>query len=77
MDPTTFTNAVEQTHLFQGETKTPVTHGWMYRRIAAGYQIWKIVSDLRIIFFIREHVRTICNILVASTMDVKCLWGCH
>ena len=46
----------------------------MYRRIMAGYQKWKIVSDLRIIFFIREHVRTI---LVASTTDVKCLWGRH
>ena len=35
---------------------TPVTHGRMYRRIATGYQIWKIVSDLRVIVFIREHV---------------------
>ena len=47
--------------------KTPVTHGRMYRWIVAGYQIWKIVSDLWIIFFI----------LVASTMNVMCLWGRH
>ena len=47
--------------------KTPVTHGW----IAAGYPIWKTVSDLRIIFFIR-------NILIASSAtDVMCLWGRH
>ena len=49
----------------------------MYRRIAAGYQIWKIVSDLRIIFFIREHIRSICNILVAAATDMMCPWGCH
>ena len=41
----------------------------------AGYQIWKIVSDLRIISFIREHVRSIRNILVASATDVMCTWG--
>ena len=57
--------------------KTPVTHGWMYCRIAADYQIWEIVSDLRIIFFIREHVCTVRNILVASAMVVMCLWGRH
>ena len=57
--------------------KTPVTHGRMYCGIAAGYQIWKIVSDLRIIFFIREHVRTVCNILVTSATDVMCPWGRH
>ena len=57
--------------------KTPVTHGWMYHQIAAGYQIWKIVSDLRIMFFISEHIRIICNILVASATDMKCPWGCH
>ena len=57
--------------------KTPVTHGRMYRRIAAGYQIWKIVSDLRIIFFICEHIRTVRNILVASPTGVKCLCGHH
>ena len=49
----------------------------MYRWIAAGYQIWKIVSGLRKTFFIREHVRTIRNILVASATDVKCPWGRH
>ena len=49
----------------------------MYRRIAAGYQIWKIVSDLRIIVFIREHVLTILNVLVASVMDVNCPWNIH
>ena len=59
------------------QEKAPATHGRMYRWIAAGYQIWKIVSDLRIIFFIREHIRTIHNILVASIMDVMCPWGRH
>ena len=48
----------------------------MYR-IVAGYPIWKIVSDLRIIFFISEHFRTVYNVLVASAMDGKCLWGRH
>ena len=57
--------------------KTSVTHGRMYRRIATGYQIWKIVGDLRIIFFICEHICTVCNILVASATDVKCPWGHH
>ena len=41
----------------------------MYRRITAGYQIWKIVSDLRMVFFIRENVLTVRNILVASATD--------
>ena len=34
----------------------------------------EIVSDLRIIFFIREHIR---NILMASTTDLICPWGRH
>ena len=37
--------------------KTPVTHSQMYRLIAAGFLIWKIVSDLQIIFYIRVLVR--------------------
>ena len=49
----------------------------MYRRIVAGYQIRNIVSDLRIIFFIHEQVRTVRNILVASATNVKFPWGCH
>ena len=49
----------------------------MYSRIAAGYQIWKIVSGLQMIFFIHEQVRTVRNILVASAMDVKCPWRRH
>ena len=61
----------------QTSPKTPVTHGRMYHRIAAGYQIWKIVSDLWIIFFIREHIRTIRNFLVTSATDVMCLWRLH
>ena len=44
----------------------------MYRRITAGYQIWEIVSDLRIIFLICEHVCSIPNVLVASITDVLC-----
>ena len=35
-------------------SKTPVTHGRMYR-----WKIWKIVSDLRIIIFIRESGETL------------------
>ena len=46
--------------------KTPVTHGRMY-------QIWKIVSGLRIIFFMREHNCSVHNILVVSATDVLCL----
>ena len=58
-------------------TKTPVIHDRMYRWIRAGYQIWKIVSGLQMIFFICEHIRTLCNIFVASATDVKCPWACH
>ena len=65
-------------NLFESFCKTLVTHGRMYCRIAAGYQIWKIVSNLRIIFFICEHVRTIHNIVVASSItDMLCPWECH
>ena len=42
--------------------KTPVTHPRMSRRIAAGFLIWKIVSDLRIIFYIRIHPYCPCGI---------------
>ena len=54
------------------KAETPFTHGRMYHWIMAGYQIWKIVSDLQIKFFIRKHVRTIRNILVASATNVMC-----
>ena len=40
-------------------------------QITAGFLIWKIVSDLGIIIFINEHVRTSCNVLEASATDVK------
>ena len=57
--------------------KTPVTRGRMYHRITVGYQVWEIVSDLRIIFFICEHVHTIRNILLAFATDVMRPWGHH
>ena len=38
----------------------------MYCRIAAGYQIWESVNDLRIIFFICEHIHSVPNVLVTS-----------
>ena len=44
----------------------------MYRQFVAGYQIWKIVSDLQNIIFIREHVRNVRNILTTSNTDVLC-----
>ena len=43
------------------QPKTPVTHGRMFRRIAAGYLIWKMLSDLQIIFSVRKGIR---NVLV-------------
>ena len=50
-------------------TKTPVTHPWMLRLSAPGFLIWKMLSDLQIVFFIRERVR---NVLMASATDVMC-----
>ena len=52
--------------------KTPVTHSRMSRQITAGFLIWKIVSDLRIIFYICILVhkdRNIPIVLVASVTD--------
>ena len=56
----------------------------MVRQIAAGYLIWKILSDLRIIFYIRELVRNVPIVLVLSAMvaigpqawfaDLICNW---
>ena len=45
---------------------TPVTHPRMLHRITTGFLIWKIMSDLRIIFYIRELVRKVPIVLVAS-----------
>ena len=42
----------------------------MPRRIAAGFIIWKIVSDLRIIFYICILVRNVPIVFVASATDV-------
>ena len=36
-----------------------------------------MLSDLRIIFFIREPVINVPNILVASAMEAMCLQGRH
>ena len=47
----------------------PVTHPWISRWIAAGFLIWKILSDLKIIFYIRILIRNIPIVLVASDMD--------
>ena len=52
--------------------KTPVTLPRIGPRIALGFLIWKIVSDLRIIFFIRELILNVRNVLVASVMDAVC-----
>ena len=49
--------------------KTPVTHPWMIRQIAAGFLICKIVSDLQIIFYICELVCNVPIVLVASATD--------
>ena len=49
----------------------------MYRQITAGFLIWKMLRDLRIILSIHTAIRNICNVLVASTMDAMCPRGCH
>ena len=41
----------------------------MYRQIAAGFLIFKIVSDLWIIFYICILVRNVPIVLVASVTD--------
>ena len=53
--------------------KFPVTHSRMYCQIAVGFFLWKILTDLWIIF----SIRNVCNVLVASAMDAMCLWGHH
>ena len=57
--------------------KTPVTHSRMYHRIAAGFLIWKMLSDLRIIFTVRTAILNVRNVLVASATDAMCPWGYH
>ena len=53
-----------QNVMYKSENRmTPATHSQMYRRIAAGHLIWKMLSDLRIIFPICKGIR---NILVRS-----------
>ena len=43
-------------------------------RVALGFLLWKMLSDLRIIFFIRELV---LNVLMASAMDAMwCILHC-
>ena len=42
-----------------------------------GFLIWKMLSDLRITFFIHEPILNVPNILVASAMDEMCPQGCH
>ena len=64
-------------HSLYKVSKTPVTHSQMYRRIGAGFLIWKMLSDLRIILSARTAICNVCNVLVASDMDAMCLWGCH
>ena len=49
----------------------------MYCRIAAGFIIWKLLSDLRIIVSAHMAIRNICNVLVAFAMDAMCPWGRH
>ena len=57
--------------------KTPVTYSQMYRQIVAGFLIWKMLSDLRIIFSARTAICNIRNVIVASATDALCPWGCH
>ena len=49
----------------------------MYHCITAGFLIWKMLSDLRIIFAVCMAIRNISNVIVASTTDAMCPWGCH
>ena len=44
----------------------------MYQQIAAGFLIWKMLGDLRIIL---SACMAICNVLVASDTDAMCPWG--
>ena len=48
--------------------KTPVTRPRMARRIAPGFLIWKMLSDLRIIFSVRKVIRNIPNVNVKSVV---------
>ena len=57
--------------------KTPVTHSRIYRQIMAGFLIWKMLSDLRIIFSTHTAICNVHNVLVASSTDAMCLWGRH
>ena len=45
----------------------------MYRRIAAEFLIWKMLSDLWIIL----SACNVCNVLVASDTDAMCPCGRH
>ena len=52
--------------------KTQVAHPKIVHRIAPGFLIWKMLSDLPVIFFIRELV---LKVLVASATEVMCPQG--
>ena len=39
--------------------------------------MWKMLSDLQIIFSVRTAIRNVHNVLVASTTDAMCPLGCH
>ena len=62
---------------FRYDPKTPVTYRRMYRRIAVGFLIWKMLSDLRIILSARMTIRNVRNVLVSSDTDAMCPWGRH
>ena len=47
-----------QAHIFLCY-KTPVTHSRMTHRIAPDFLIWKMLSDLRIIFCVRTVIRNV------------------
>ena len=56
---------------------SPVTYSRMYGRIAAGFLIWKMLSDLRIIFSVRTAIRNIRNVhgkIKLLNFSVKALW---
>ena len=53
--------------------RPPVTHPRIVHRIALHCLIWKILSDLRIILFIRELILNIFNVHMPSARDAMCL----
>ena len=55
------------------KTKTPLKHSRMYRQIAAGFLIRKMLSDLLIIFSIRNVRNVLVKLLDFSVKALRIL----